>query len=306
MLRHREFDVAEMSLSSYVVSLFAHDPPFIAIPVFPSRFFRHSCIYVNADAGITRTGRSGRQARRHAGIPDDRAGLDPRHPLRRLRRAGRRRPATCTGGVEGAGPARKRSGARPAVPHPASRAIDPDADALGDARNRRDRRASTRRARHRTFRDRRRPRPSPLRGLRAMSNATTSADTRIFPDHAHRRDPARRLRAPPLDRAIALQGVRRAPRRDAYDDLCVRPPRSRPCCRGSRPAWRTRAARWETTSGPTAWRETADVLTTFLRYSHEQGLSRRQLSLEEAVRAGNAGIVQDLRSPAASGLSTSM
>jgi 4,5-dihydroxyphthalate decarboxylase len=54
MLRHREFDVAEMSLSSYVVSLFTPDPPFVAIPVFPSRFFRHSCIYVNAAAGIER------------------------------------------------------------------------------------------------------------------------------------------------------------------------------------------------------------------------------------------------------------
>jgi 4,5-dihydroxyphthalate decarboxylase len=52
MLRHREFDVAEMSLSSYVVSCFKEDRPFVAIPVFPSRFFRHSSIYVNADAGI--------------------------------------------------------------------------------------------------------------------------------------------------------------------------------------------------------------------------------------------------------------
>jgi 4,5-dihydroxyphthalate decarboxylase len=51
MLRNREFDVAEMSLSSYTVSLFK-DSPFIAIPVFPSRFFRHSCIYVNKDSGI--------------------------------------------------------------------------------------------------------------------------------------------------------------------------------------------------------------------------------------------------------------
>ena len=51
MLRNREFDVAEMSLSSYTVSLF-RDSPFIAIPVFPSRFFRHSCIYVNKDSGI--------------------------------------------------------------------------------------------------------------------------------------------------------------------------------------------------------------------------------------------------------------
>jgi 4,5-dihydroxyphthalate decarboxylase len=52
MLRHREFDVAEMSMSSYVVSLQRPEKPFVAIPVFPSRFFRHSCIYVNAEAGI--------------------------------------------------------------------------------------------------------------------------------------------------------------------------------------------------------------------------------------------------------------
>lgn len=52
MLRHREFDVAELSLSSYTVSLFQDNPPFIAIPAFPSRFFRHSCIYVNRASGI--------------------------------------------------------------------------------------------------------------------------------------------------------------------------------------------------------------------------------------------------------------
>ena len=52
MLRNKEFDVAEMSLSSYTVSLFSEVRPFIAIPVFPSRFFRHSCIYVNSAAGI--------------------------------------------------------------------------------------------------------------------------------------------------------------------------------------------------------------------------------------------------------------
>ena len=52
MLRHREFDVAEMSLSSYTVSLFRDPQPFIAIPVFPSRLFRHSSIYVSAAAGI--------------------------------------------------------------------------------------------------------------------------------------------------------------------------------------------------------------------------------------------------------------
>lgn len=52
MLRHKEFDAAEMSLSSYVMTLFQPDRPFIAIPVFPSRFFRHSCIYVHAASGI--------------------------------------------------------------------------------------------------------------------------------------------------------------------------------------------------------------------------------------------------------------
>jgi 4,5-dihydroxyphthalate decarboxylase len=52
MLRHREFDAAELSLSSYVLSLFAENPPFIAIPVFPSRVFRHSCIFVHSESGI--------------------------------------------------------------------------------------------------------------------------------------------------------------------------------------------------------------------------------------------------------------
>jgi 4,5-dihydroxyphthalate decarboxylase len=52
MLRNREFDVAEMSLSSYCVSLMREDRPFVAIPVFPSRFFRHSCIFVSAGSGI--------------------------------------------------------------------------------------------------------------------------------------------------------------------------------------------------------------------------------------------------------------
>jgi len=52
MLRHHEFDLSEMSLSSYVLSLNDKNPPFIAIPIFPSRFFRHSCIYVTERSGI--------------------------------------------------------------------------------------------------------------------------------------------------------------------------------------------------------------------------------------------------------------
>ena len=52
MLRNREFDVAEMSLSSYAVSVARDSPPFVAIPVFPSRFFRQSCIFVSGKSGI--------------------------------------------------------------------------------------------------------------------------------------------------------------------------------------------------------------------------------------------------------------
>ncbi|MSQ72781.1 MAG: ABC transporter substrate-binding protein [Betaproteobacteria bacterium] len=51
MLRHQEFDVSEMSLSSYLISK-ERGPDLIAIPVFLSRVFRHSSIYVNANSGI--------------------------------------------------------------------------------------------------------------------------------------------------------------------------------------------------------------------------------------------------------------
>jgi 4,5-dihydroxyphthalate decarboxylase len=51
MARFGEFDLAELSLSSYVISL-ERDAPFIAIPAFPSRMFRHSAVYVNTAAGI--------------------------------------------------------------------------------------------------------------------------------------------------------------------------------------------------------------------------------------------------------------
>ena len=51
MLNYGEFDVAEMSLSTYLLTHLA-DGPFIAIPVFPSRMFRHTSVYVNGTAGI--------------------------------------------------------------------------------------------------------------------------------------------------------------------------------------------------------------------------------------------------------------
>jgi len=52
MMRHQEFDVAELSLSSYLIARDRGHPKFTAIPVFPSRSFRHSGIYIHANSGI--------------------------------------------------------------------------------------------------------------------------------------------------------------------------------------------------------------------------------------------------------------
>jgi 4,5-dihydroxyphthalate decarboxylase len=52
MLQFREFDVSEMSLSNYAMLLASGETPFIAIPVFPSRVFRHGYFFVNTDKGI--------------------------------------------------------------------------------------------------------------------------------------------------------------------------------------------------------------------------------------------------------------
>jgi 4,5-dihydroxyphthalate decarboxylase len=52
MLNNEEFDVSEMSLSSYTIMRSEGDHRFIALPVFPSRIFRHSCVYIHPDSGI--------------------------------------------------------------------------------------------------------------------------------------------------------------------------------------------------------------------------------------------------------------
>lgn len=47
-----EFDVSELGITYYLRSLEAPDPPFIAIPVFPNRLFRHGAIFINKASGI--------------------------------------------------------------------------------------------------------------------------------------------------------------------------------------------------------------------------------------------------------------
>lgn len=52
--RHADYDICELSLSSYSVKTAAGTSPYIAVPVFPSRAFRHSSVYVRSDRGIDR------------------------------------------------------------------------------------------------------------------------------------------------------------------------------------------------------------------------------------------------------------
>ena len=51
-IRSQEFDVTEMSFSSYMMMLSRGNPPYRAIPVFLSRMFRHSAFYIRTDRGI--------------------------------------------------------------------------------------------------------------------------------------------------------------------------------------------------------------------------------------------------------------
>ena len=51
MVNH-EFDISEMSSSTYLLQISRGENAYTAIPVFPSRAFRHSAVYIRANAGI--------------------------------------------------------------------------------------------------------------------------------------------------------------------------------------------------------------------------------------------------------------
>jgi hypothetical protein len=52
MVRDQQFDVSELGITYYLRTLELPNPPFVAIPVFPNRFFRHSAVFVNTTTGI--------------------------------------------------------------------------------------------------------------------------------------------------------------------------------------------------------------------------------------------------------------
>jgi 4,5-dihydroxyphthalate decarboxylase len=274
MLRHREFDCAEMSLSSYAMSLGRDDRPFVAIPAFPSRFFRHSCIFVSARSGITQPADL---AGRRVGSPEYQmtAPVWIRGILADEYGVPVASPQYLTGGEEEPGRTEKlaldlppgirvaRIGAGQTL---ARMLADGEIDALYTAR------APS------TFRTR----PEAVR--------------RLFPDYvAVEREYFRRTRIFPIMHTVVI-------RRDIYE-------RNRWCARELYKAFvRAQAATYrgleetaahkamlpwltahvedaQRTLGADWWayglEPNRNVLETFLRYHHEQGLSKRRLAPEE-------------------------
>ena len=52
-LLHGEFDVSELSFGKIVALSARNDPRFVPLPIFPSRAFRHSSIYVRSDGAVS-------------------------------------------------------------------------------------------------------------------------------------------------------------------------------------------------------------------------------------------------------------
>ena len=50
MVKNQEYDISEMFLALYLSQRAQGQFPFVAIPIFPSRVFRHSFIFVNTNA----------------------------------------------------------------------------------------------------------------------------------------------------------------------------------------------------------------------------------------------------------------
>jgi 4,5-dihydroxyphthalate decarboxylase len=201
MLRHREFDAAEMSLSSYCVSLGRPDPAFVAIPVFPSRLFRHSCIFVSAKSGIERPEDL---VGKRIGVPEyqmtapvwirgilaDEYGVDPASVTYH------------TGGEEQPGRDEAEARSAGALPSAADRSRP---DAVADAGRWRDRRAAHRaHAQHVLQRAGQGPPPVPDFVPLEQDYYRRTGIFPIMHVIAIRRD----VRKEPLDRAVVANGVR--------------------------------------------------------------------------------------------------
>jgi 4,5-dihydroxyphthalate decarboxylase len=52
MLQYQDFDASELTMSGYITLVAQGNSPFVAIPAFLSRTFRHGCIFINNEAGV--------------------------------------------------------------------------------------------------------------------------------------------------------------------------------------------------------------------------------------------------------------
>src|ERR1700686_2425457 len=50
--RHADFDICELSMSSFTVKTANGDCPYVGVPGFPSQTVRHNSIYIRTDRGI--------------------------------------------------------------------------------------------------------------------------------------------------------------------------------------------------------------------------------------------------------------
>src|SRR5256885_10421526 len=64
--RTMDFDICELSMSSFTVKTAAGDCPYVGVPAFVSRMFRHNCIYVRTDRIKTPADLKGRRV----GLPE--------------------------------------------------------------------------------------------------------------------------------------------------------------------------------------------------------------------------------------------
>lgn len=99
-LEAHRFDVCEFPLVTYLRSLEHQDRPYTAVPVFPSRHFRLSCIFVSARSGLTSPAEL---AGRRIGVPvfDMAAAVWLRGILHDLHGLDRHAPIYVTAGAEG-------------------------------------------------------------------------------------------------------------------------------------------------------------------------------------------------------------
>ena len=80
-----EFDLAEFSSTEYISRVGRGDKTFIALPVFPSRVFRHSFVFVNCNRIAEPKDLEGKRIGT-ALYTQTAALVDPRYPVEQLRR----------------------------------------------------------------------------------------------------------------------------------------------------------------------------------------------------------------------------